>query len=342
VVCTRNRASDLTDVLAGLQSQRVHPELRWEIIVVDNGSTDDTTTVVKDYAQRAPVEVRCIREREPGLSGARNRGWRESEADVVAFLDDDCVPDPVWLQSLVDAYDAPEVASVGGRLFPLIDPDEREKIDAAWLSVYTFDAGDSPRDIEILTGANMSFRRRVLERTGGFDEQLGRIGQCLLAGDENDLCRAIRREGAGWRILYQPEAVARHKLRPANLSDALLIKRDYCGGITNAILDRKERAGRRFILRLLRMAKRFVAALRGARHRFPGAEKSPLREIARRQEFVGYRREQSGGIELACKDCPMRPQRERRLEVLASRSAARPASSASAREDAASSEKRNS
>jgi len=322
VVCTRNRASDLADVLTGLLNQRVRPELRWEIIVVDNGSTDDTTTVVDDYAHRAPVELRCIREREPGLSGARNRGWRESEGEIVAFLDDDCIPDPVWLQSLADAYDAKEIASVGGRLLPLIDPADREKIDPAWLSVYTFDAGDSRCDIEMLTGANMSFRRRVLERTGGFDEQLGRIGQCLLAGDENDLCRAIRREGVGWRILYQPDAVARHKLRPGNLSDALRIKRDYCGGITNAIMDRKERAGRRIILRLVRMVRRLVVALRGMRPRFLGPAKSPLREIARRQEFVGYARERSGGIELACKDCPMQPERERRLETLASRSAA--------------------
>ncbi len=319
VLCTRNRAGDLADALNGLAFQSVGPALRWEIVVVDNGSVDDTADVVREYAARAPVELRCVLEPEPGLSAARNRGWREARGEIIAFLDDDCLPDPAWLRSLIDAYDAPDVASVGGRLFPLIDPADREKIDPAWLDVYTFDHGDALRDVRIMTGANMSFRRSVLERIDGFDEQLGRIGGCLLAGDESDLCRAILREPGAQRIRYQPDAVARHKLPAAALSDALLTKRNYCGGIANAILDRKERPGRRIALLLGRAARMGVWAARAARRRMLGRATGRLREIARWQEFAGYSKERAGGIGLACRGCPMLPERERRLEVLAAR-----------------------
>ena len=294
--------------------QKLQPALDWEIVVVDNGSVDDTATVVRDFASHAPVELRCIREPEPGLSAARNRGWRETRGEIIAFLDDDCIPDAEWLQSLLDAYETPEVASVGGRLLPLIERTDRDNIDPAWLAVYTFDAGQVRRDIEILTGANMSFRRSTLERIGGFDEGLGRIGECLLAGDENDLCRAIRREEIGSRILYDPGAVARHKLRAENLSDALLIKRDYCGGITNANLDRKESPFRQFNLLLARTARIAIWILRSARRGVTRSPVNALRDRARRHEFVGYAKERIGGIGLACKSCPMQPERQRRLE----------------------------
>lgn len=304
-------------MLDGLFSQSVGPALRWEIVVVDNGSPDDTARVVREAARRAPVELRWVLEAEPGLSAARNRGWREARGEIIAFIDDDCLPDPAWLRSLIDGYDAPDVAGVGGRLLPGIEPADREAIEPAWLAIYTFDCGELARDVRILSGANMSFRRAVLQRLAGFDEQLGRIGRCLLGGDETDVCRAILREPGAQRIRYHPDAVARHKLSAAALSDALLTKRHYCGGVANAILDRKERPGRRIGSLLGRAARIAVWVARAARRRVLRRATGRLREIARWQEFAGYAKERAGGIGLACRDCPMRPARERRLEVLA-------------------------
>jgi len=306
-------------VLEGLFSQSVDPAHRWEIVVVDNGSPDDTAAFVRESALRAPVELRWVLEAEPGLSAARNRGWREARGEIIAFIDDDCLPDPAWLQSLIDGYAAPDIAGVGGRLLPRIESVDQQAIDPAWLAIYTFDCGEVARDVWIVSGANMSFRRSVLEGIGGFDEQLGRIGACLLGGDESDLCRAIRCEPGGGRIRYHPDALAWHKLSAAVLSDALLTKRLYCGGVANAVLDRKERPSRRIGALLGRTARIGVWIARAAIRRLLRRTAGQLAEAARWQEFVGYAMERAGGIERACRGCPMRPERERRLEIVASR-----------------------
>lgn len=317
IICTRNRASQLPVALAGLAAQSVDPALHWEIVVVDNGSSDGTEHVLRDWVTRLPAALRWVNEPVPGLSAARNRGWREARGEIAVFLDDDCLPELGWLQALVDSYDAAEIASVTGRLVPSIDPVERERIDPAWQSIYTFDYGDVRRDVRRLSGANMSFRRSALEAIGGFDEDLGRVGACLLAGDDNHAGDSLLRQPEALRIVYQPEALVTHSLRADALSDSLLLKRSYCGGISNAILDARAPASHRLPRRLGRALRMAIWALRALRSRLPGGKGSRLGVVARRQAFIGYRRQRSGGIERACRDCPMLPERERRLALLA-------------------------
>jgi len=317
IVCTRDRASLLPLALKGLAGQVVDPALEWEIVVVDNGSIDNTEDVVRDWAARLPVELRYLNEPVPGLSAARNRGWRAARGEIAAFLDDDCLPEPGWLQAHVGTYDAAEIASVTGRLQPRIDPAEREQIDPAWRSIYSYDRGERRRDVRWLSGANMSFRRTALESIGGFDERLGRMGACLLAGDENHAGNALLGKPGALRIVYQPDAFVTHSLRAEALSDHLLLKRAYCGGITNAIIDARATAGRRMTRHLVRALRILWWSLRALHGRLRGGQESRLRLAARRQEFVGYRRQHSGGIARACGTCPLRPERERRLALLA-------------------------
>lgn len=314
VVCTRNRASHLEEVLRSLISQVVDSDLAWELLVVDNASEDGTPAVVERMAEKAPVELRYLHEAEVGLSAARNRGWRAAQGEIVAFIDDDTLAQPRWLQTLVNAYASPDVAGASGRLLPLHDSASAGAVHPSWEAPFTFDRGEAPVDVRILSGANMSFRRDVLAAVGGFDGRLGRTGDCLLAGDENDLCRAVRRHSTKLRLVYEPQAVAHHKLDIDALSEALLIKRSYCGGVSNVRIDRKESPPRQILQLGLRLLKLASWALRALLRRLAGRP-SDLRETARLQEFVGYYRELRGGPQRACGDCPMYPQRLARLEL---------------------------
>jgi glycosyltransferase involved in cell wall biosynthesis len=313
VVCTRDRAALLAETLRRLCAQSVPAGLDWEILVVDNASSDDTADVVKRAAEQSPVPLRYVQEPETGLAIARNRGWREARGEIVAYVDDDTLVDRLWLAEALGPYAAERVAGVGGRLLPLVDPVIRDGFDPGWLEVYTFDRGPE-HDVDVVSGANMSFRRAVLERIGGFEVQLGRIGGCLLGGDEYDVCRKIRREPGRLRIVYNPRMLVHHRLPVAPFSDALLVKRSHCGGISNALLDRKERPLRRGYELLLRNAKLALWAARALRRRLSGRSRS-LQEQARLQEFAGYYKERLLGSRVACRGCPMFPQRLPRVEA---------------------------
>ena len=109
IICTRDRANNLAELLHRLPKQVVSASTRWEIIVVDNASTDHTQQVLSDAIGTSTIPLRALSEPELGLSAARNRGWRAAAGDLVAFLDDDSVPEPGWLQALIESFDAPAV-----------------------------------------------------------------------------------------------------------------------------------------------------------------------------------------------------------------------------------------
>lgn len=121
VVCTRNRAGPLTNLLGTMAAMRVPPDLAWELLVVDNGSTDETPSVVQSFADRLPV--RYTREEMPGLSNARNHGVAEARGRHLCWTDDDAEVHPDWLAAYAAAFKAhPEAAVFGGRVTPRLDP----------------------------------------------------------------------------------------------------------------------------------------------------------------------------------------------------------------------------
>jgi len=102
VVCTRNRADQLGEFLQSAAGLTVPPGLAWELIIVDNGSSDHTAEVVESFASQIPV--RCVREDKAGLSNARNRGVDEAKGDYICWTDDDVKLDPKWLSAYVAAF----------------------------------------------------------------------------------------------------------------------------------------------------------------------------------------------------------------------------------------------
>lgn len=200
VVPTVDRPEALYHLLRHLEHQTRPPE---EIVVVDQSARVDAR--VAAYAAARPG-VRYHRIAERSLPHARNVGVRRSGGDVVLFLDDDVIPDPGLVRYHAEAYEDPTVAGVGGRVVG--------GYDSAGGAVGTFFplgaavvrnfGADRPGEVDHLPGGNMSFRRRVFERVGGFDVAFG--GSAI--GEETDFCLRARR--AGFRLFFEPRAVVEH------------------------------------------------------------------------------------------------------------------------------------
>lgn len=210
-VCTRDRPADLQRCLDALQSL---PDDGQEILVVDNcPSTDATRCLVAGYER-----VRYVREDRPGLNNARNRALREARGDVVAFADDDAVPDPGWLRALLPNFADPMVLCVTGLTMPL----ELETEAQEWFERYSpFNRGFRRRVFDrtngnplaagrVGAGANMALRRSVLHQVGPFDAALDAGTPTHSGGDSEMFSRIL---AAGYRITYDPAALSWHRHR---------------------------------------------------------------------------------------------------------------------------------
>jgi len=184
------------------------------VLVVDNAPSDPRTQAV--VARR---EARYLLEPVPGLSRARNRGARACEADLVAYLDDDAVPEPGWLSALAREFADPKVMAVTGRAAALNPTTETQRLLAhiggaefGGAERLTFDR-DTPDWFEranfggVGLGMNMAFRRSVFEVWPGFDERLGR-GTVLGAAEEHHAFFSLI--DRGFRVVYTPHALVHH------------------------------------------------------------------------------------------------------------------------------------
>jgi GT2 family glycosyltransferase len=216
-----------------------------EVLVVDNAAERP----VQDLVAAVASDVRYVLEPEPGSAHARNRVLVETEADVVAFLDDDVVPHPGWLDALLVSVREGAVA-VGGPV--RLDPTAHRPpwLDEAGIGGYlsAHDLGPAARDLaagEHLLTANAAFRTDALRAVGGFDPRLGpRLGVQLVADDVH-VVRELQR--AGGRVAWQPAAVVTHDLPAERTARAWLLRRAYLQGRSDWLLDeallRARRAG---------------------------------------------------------------------------------------------------
>jgi glycosyltransferase involved in cell wall biosynthesis len=195
IVCTRNGARTLRRCLEGIAELR-YP--RYEVIVVDDGSTDVSAAIAAEF------DVRLISIEPSGLSAARNVGLAAARGEIVVYLDDDAWPDPDWLRFLVLAFRTSDHAAIGGPNLPPAD-------DGPVATCVANSPGGpthvllSDSEAEHIPGCNMAFRRHALECIGGFDPQF------LTAGDDVDIC--WRLQDAGETLGFHAAAVVWHRRR---------------------------------------------------------------------------------------------------------------------------------
>ena len=189
VVATRNRRDLLGQLLAALDAQ-TFPAERRELIVVDDGSTDDTLALL---AERA--DIRVVRGEGKGPGIARNQGWRIARSPLVVFTDDDCEPTSVWLETLVNTANEKPGAVIQGRVLP--NPAQADRLGPLARSLEI--PGPSPH----FETANILYPLELLQRLGGFNEGYG-----APAGEDTDLGWRAMAEGA--EHVFAPEALAYH------------------------------------------------------------------------------------------------------------------------------------
>jgi glucosyl-dolichyl phosphate glucuronosyltransferase len=221
IVCTHNGSRVIAETLESLVRQDVPPEV-FEILVVDNASTDATPEVVGKIAARHPGRIRLIREQVLGHSRARNRGVQESCGDVIAFTDDDARVSPRWLRALVEACERPQVGCAGGPVRAVLEGPLPAWVTGPFLLYLAlFDKGGKEVELsynEYPRGVNMAFPRQSFREVGLFSTAFGLKGRSLLYYDEIELC--YRLERLGRRILYTPDAEVEHAIHPERLTAA--------------------------------------------------------------------------------------------------------------------------
>ncbi|MBD2425222.1 glycosyltransferase family 2 protein [Phormidium sp. FACHB-1136] len=233
IICTHNRADYLGAAIDSLLRQTYGS---YEVIVVDNASTDGTKGVIDE---RLPhPKLTYVYEGTLGLSSARNRGAAVSQGEILAYLDDDAEASPQWLAALAKVFVAhPQVAIAGGYVSLIWPPGETAP---RWLSpalAECLGAYDLSATVQAITqagqtprGLNYAVRKDFLQSVGGFDPQLGRVGKNLLSNEELHLTQQALQ--AGLEVLYVPDAKVAHNVSPERLHHRWFLRRSWWQGIS--------------------------------------------------------------------------------------------------------------
>lgn len=237
VVICAHTADRKEQLLAALDTVRAQSQPAREVIVV----VDHNRELLDWICGRAP-DVLVIENGEgPGLAGARNSGVSAARGDIVAFLDDDAEADPKWVERLVTGYRDDGVLAVGGAVLPVWEerppwfPEEFE-----WVVGCGYRGLPLQRSpVRNLIGCNMSFRRDVFERVGGFTEDLGRIADRPLGCEETEFCIRVGRDGTADPVLYEPSAAVHHAVPRSRTTFRYFLSRCYCEGISKSEVARR-------------------------------------------------------------------------------------------------------
>lgn len=222
VVCTYNRAALLTSAIESLFVQKLE-ETRFEILVIDNNSSDNTRSVVESLQLEAPVPLRYIFEARQGNAYARNTGVEQAHAPIVAFIDDDVVAADNWVRTIKSAFDRhPQLSFVGGRVLPLWDTEPPSWLTPShWSPLALLDYGNEEKEIVgrmplgLLT-ANIAFRKKVFAEVGQFSPSLQRVKAAIGSMEDTEFLMRVCRSGRTGR--YFPELITWASIDPERLT----------------------------------------------------------------------------------------------------------------------------
>lgn len=242
IIPTRNRAALLYNTLDSLTLQ-TYPTNRFEVIVIDNGSTDSTAEVCKYFEQRIP-QLKCIYDPRPGLHNGRHSGLDAASGDILVYADDDIEAQSSWLEGIAESFVDPSVALVGGKILPKFESPPPKWVDElrsttntgwslGWYSILDF--GDTLLEIphEYVWGCNFSIRKDVLKKVSGFHPDSLPQELIKYRGDgESAVSFAVR--DMGLKAIYNPKASVYHVVSTKRLTVDYIYQRAFNQGVSNS------------------------------------------------------------------------------------------------------------
>lgn len=239
IICTYNRAHILKKTLESFEQVIMPAGAEWEILIIDNGSTDNTKDTVQKHINNSMAPFSYFSEPGHGKSAALNLGIQKARGEIIAFTDDDVLIDKNWLNAILCAVNKYSHSAFGGRIIALW------KLPLpSWLStggrfnclrgtVFSRDDGAVDREYDetmignVPCGANMFFRREAVESNGSFRSDLGPSRHAPGASEDTEFCRRMASRGS--KIMYVADAVIYHPVEKEKISrKALLRWRYYC------------------------------------------------------------------------------------------------------------------
>ncbi len=259
VICTYNRANMLSATLQRL-SLVDYPRDRFEILVIDNNSTDHTQEAVEAISNSSDCNVRYVRETKQGLAPARNRALSEFKGEYLLFTDDDVLVCSGWITAIDETFTNSGALCVGGRVFLQWDFPKPEWIDPRLEYLLScVDFGEE--DVEIFpphaaVGANVGFHRSVFEKYGQFNEDLGPRKEDFIRGEETEFIHRI--QAGGDKVFYSAKAVVYHIVLPEGGEKAWFLKRFSKAGEVHGKFFQSSNLGRVMKLRAKILAGRLL------------------------------------------------------------------------------------
>jgi glucosyl-dolichyl phosphate glucuronosyltransferase len=233
ILCTYNRCQSLVKALDSAAALQLPRSVEWEVLVVDNNSTDKTCEVAQDFIRRHPDRFRYLFEPKPGKSHALNAGIRDAHAEILAFMDDDVLVEPSWLHNLTSKLKDELWAGAGGPILPLwtCPPPRWLSLESAYgqVPLVMFERGSEARELfEPPWGTNMAYRKSMFEKYGGFRTDLGPSpGSEIRAEDTEFGSRLLR---AGERLWYEPQAIVHHPVPDNRLNESYFLAWHFAKG----------------------------------------------------------------------------------------------------------------
>ena len=289
VLCTHNNAARLKTTLSSFKGLR-QPDAAWELLIVNNASTDETEEILRIADWRpAEVAVRIILEPKLGLSNARNRGITEANGKYIVFIDDDETPHENWLVEYEHAIRTWQPDALGGRIEVLFEQGNRP----AWLQDellgFLGQLSHGPEAKRLtehgtpIFGGNFGFRKTVFDTIGRFDGSLGRKGVDNTGGEDTDIYRRII--AAGLVVRWMPDAVIYHRIQAGKLRKSYFLDLHFRQGR----MEGNRKRGRRSRIPPLYLIPQFGRALRAALgQRFRSGSNFSLRKEMNVAYFAGY------------------------------------------------------
>ncbi|MCS7232047.1 MAG: glycosyltransferase family A protein [Elusimicrobiota bacterium] len=263
IIPTRNRARLLKNVFESLIFQTIKPEL-FEVIVVDNGSTDNTVDICEEYRKKFK-NFTYIREGRPGLHMGRHAGLKNAKAEILTFADDDIEAFPTWLEAILDSFGNKEVVLVGGKCLPkfeceppnwLLNMWDKKRI-IGYLSL--IDLGNEVKEIDpiYVFGCNFSIRKEALLKAGGFHPD-GMPEELIKYRGDGETYVSLFIKNEGYKAIYNPKASIYHFVPKERMTVEYFKRRAFLQGISDSYSD--TRYGRKRSLLKLKM-KTFIKSI---------------------------------------------------------------------------------